>query len=573
MIKRKEILFLCVIILVNIVTLVIVHFNDTFAYYLDENNNIITSSFNGEIMLGGGSFTISDKDYSNAHESAPVFWIAGGDFTLYRPTISKSGDGVSEEYDTGFNSALFVTGQGNFHIQGGSIQTDAKYAHAIYSADDSSVTISNASVQTMQDDSNGLMTNSGGHIYASNLNLVTYGNHSASIFNGSNGNMEIAAGEYMTNGINSPSIYSSSDMKATDATFVSKKSPGIVLNGGSKIELDGNSFEINSDTGKNIYMYQDEFSEDILSFDASDNSFTVSNGDLFSISDMNAAILLHNNTFLRGGQGNFLTIDSSHSISVSLEFDHQDASGNIVVNNLSELDMKLNNSSVFEGALNSDNLSNAIHLTLSSDSKLVLTGDSYIYSLDNQDLSFSNVNLNGYHLYVNGKEFIKNSGSDSNGSSQNDDDNSEEQDNSSNTNGNNTSSNDSSPSSNSASSNGDIKSDSSSSNNTSSNEKDVSDKSSNSSLHGENDKVVSNEEGKVNKGEHDDVKNVDEKILESDGVSSLAKVNSGNSSFFVKDKVVIVIDVVSISLILTSITFLLENLFKKKIKYLKKVEK
>ena len=36
-----------------------------------------------------------------------------------------------------------------------------------------------------------------------------------------------------------------------------------------------------------------------------------------------------------------------------------------------------------------------------------LTGDSYVTSLTNEDSSNSNINLNGYKLYVGGHEFKK----------------------------------------------------------------------------------------------------------------------------------------------------------------------
>ncbi len=39
---------------------------------------------------------------------------------------------------------------------------------------------------------------------------------------------------------------------------------------------------------------------------------------------------------------------------------------------------------------------------LDSNSSITLTGDSYITSLDDSDSSYSNINFNGYKLYVNG---------------------------------------------------------------------------------------------------------------------------------------------------------------------------
>lgn len=55
-----------------------------------------------------------------------------------------------------------------------------------------------------------------------------------------------------------------------------------------------------------------------------------------------------------------------------------------------------------EGTINSDNTAKTITLKLDSNSTITLTGDSYITSLEDSDTSYSNINFNGYKLYVNG---------------------------------------------------------------------------------------------------------------------------------------------------------------------------
>ena len=67
--------------------------------------------------------------------------------------------------------------------------------------------------------------------------------------------------------------------------------------------------------------------------------------------------------------------------------------------------MNLTNSS-FKGMINNDN-TGEITLTLDKDSSITLTGNTYIKSLKNADTTNSNINLNGYKLYVNGVEFNK----------------------------------------------------------------------------------------------------------------------------------------------------------------------
>ena len=63
--------------------------------------------------------------------------------------------------------------------------------------------------------------------------------------------------------------------------------------------------------------------------------------------------------------------------------------------------MNLTDSS-YEGTINADNSAKSISLKLDNASKITLTGDSYVTSLDDSDSSYSNINFNGYKLYVNG---------------------------------------------------------------------------------------------------------------------------------------------------------------------------
>ena len=56
----------------------------------------------------------------------------------------------------------------------------------------------------------------------------------------------------------------------------------------------------------------------------------------------------------------------------------------------------------YTGTINSENTAKSITLKLDSSSKITLTGDSYITALETSNTSYSNINFNGYKLYVNG---------------------------------------------------------------------------------------------------------------------------------------------------------------------------
>ena len=69
--------------------------------------------------------------------------------------------------------------------------------------------------------------------------------------------------------------------------------------------------------------------------------------------------------------------------------------------------MKLSKISSYEGTINNSNEAKEMKLILDSTSTIKLTGDSYISELEDEDTTYSNIDLNGYKLYVGGKEFTK----------------------------------------------------------------------------------------------------------------------------------------------------------------------
>ena len=122
-----------------------------------------------------------------------------------------------------------------------------------------------------------------------------------------------------------------------------------------------------------------------------------------------AEINLENNTIVNNDStGNFLRIQKdswgnsgSNGGVVTLNLTNQTADGNIVVDEISSLTMNLSNGSKYSGTINAAN-AGKVYLMLDSSSALTLTGDTYVTSLINADSTNSNINLNGYKLYVNG---------------------------------------------------------------------------------------------------------------------------------------------------------------------------
>ena len=139
------------------------------------------------------------------------------------------------------------------------------------------------------------------------------------------------------------------------------------------------------------------------------------NGDTFYVTNKSASITLENNTIVNNdSDGNFLKAQkdswrntNSNGGNVVLKMTNQSVKGNIVIDSISTLDITLSDNSKYEGAINAKNEAKSIKLKLDKISKITLTEDSYITSLDNEDTTNSNIDFNGYKLYVNGVEINK----------------------------------------------------------------------------------------------------------------------------------------------------------------------
>lgn len=375
--------------------------------------------------------TIKDETYSseNSDENAV---LATGSITaqLSDTTITKTGD--SDGGDTsnfyGNNSGITAKDGAALTLKNMKITTDASGANGVFSyggsattsnssSDGTSVTISNSEITTTGDNAGGIMTTGGGTMTASDLTINTSGRSSAAIrTDRSGGSVDVTGGKYTTTGVGSPSVYSTADIIVNNAGLVAKASEGIVIEGKNSVTLNDctltdNNTELNgqSTTYKNIFLYQSMSGD--AEFTAADSKITTKKGDTLYVTNTTATINLENNTIKNtDSEGNFLRAQSdswgnsgSNGGNVTLVMTKQKATGNIVIDSISTLDMAMKSGSYYEGTINGDNSARSIKLTLDKKSKIKLTGDNYVTSLDDADTDYSNIDFNGYTLYVDGE--------------------------------------------------------------------------------------------------------------------------------------------------------------------------
>lgn len=381
---------------------------------------------NANVLHNGATEISSDttnnlQTYSSTEGSQNAFLVTNGTSKISNAKITKSGNSNDENSDFyGTNAAVLVK-NGTLNIDGGSVTTNGSHANGVFAYANGTINLTNTNIKTTSNNSGAIMVTGGGKLNATNVTAETDGNLSAPIRSDRGGGIMIVnGGKYTANGIGSPVIYSTANVTVNNATLISTKSEGAVVEGKNSITLNNvnltdtnTTLNGNSETYKNIFIYQSmsgDADEGLASFSAKDSTITTNKGDTIFVTNTKATISLTNNKIINNDStGVFLRIQSgkwgrsgSNGGDLTLNANNQIINGDIFVDNISTLNMKLTNGSNYTGKINGNNTAKNITLSLDSTSKIKLTGDTYVNTLEDADSSYSNINFNGYKLYVNG---------------------------------------------------------------------------------------------------------------------------------------------------------------------------
>ena len=379
--------------------------------------------------------TVTSGTYSSSKSDENAIIVDGSKSTISNTKVNKTGNSNSGDNSNfyGNNSAILAKNKANLTLKNITVTTKADGANGVFSyggsattnnssSDGTTVNISDSKITTTGDNAGGIMTTGGGKTNATNLTITTSGTSSAAIrTDRGGGEVTVNKGTYTTNGKGSPAIYSTANISVKNAKLISNVSEGVVIEGKNTVTLnnctltDTNS-KLNgkSTTYKNIFIYQSmsgDASEGTATFTSKNSTITTNKGDSFYVTNTSAEINLENNKIVNNDKsGNFLRIQKdsrgnsgSNGGDVTLNMTKQSVKGNIEVDEISSLIMNLKTNSYYEGAINSSNSAKSIKLSLDKTSKIKLTSDSYVSSLTDEDESYSNIDFNGYKLYVNGK--------------------------------------------------------------------------------------------------------------------------------------------------------------------------
>ena len=383
---------------------------------ISETNSYDYSSYSATSTnqnLSGATITSSTSGTS-------AVYITSSGITITNSDISKSGDYSGSTEDTefyGVNAAVLVQG-GGLTITGGTISTSAKGGNGVVATNSGTVTISGTTItSTGSASARGLHSTYGGSITATSVTVSSTGGSCATLATDrGEGTVTCTGCTLTTSGSGSPLIYSTGEITVSGTTGTAYAAQAIVVEGKNSATIKSSTLKCSaSDNGRNdecgILIYQSmsgdadtgtsSFNCESSTIEILEDSSHYKTAPMFYITNTEANIALTGCTFTYGS-GTFLKAEEgswgtsgSNGGTVTLTLTNQDITGDIVVGSSSSLTIKLISSTI-KGTINGDKTASKLSITLDSDSKITLTGNSYYTSLTNADSSGSNIITGSY---------------------------------------------------------------------------------------------------------------------------------------------------------------------------------
>ena len=328
--------------------------------------------------------------------------------------FDKTGNTTSDDNSNfrGQNAVVLGIDGSQINIKGSNITSNSKGSNAVFATGEGTViNVENTNIHTKSDSSRGLDATYKGTVNGKNLTITTEGAHSATLATDrGEGTITAEAAKLTTSGEGSPVIYSTGNIMVNNVNGIANNSEIGVVEGKNSITLTNSNVTGYKDNGFMLYQsFSGDAESGIARLKAENNTLTThATGAFLYVNNTTAEVDLSNNAISMpntsalvkasadsrwgktGENGGHLTLCTSN----------QELSGNIMADSISTIALDMTNGSSLVGAVNTDNTAKEVTVKLSKDSNWILTGDSYVKSLSNEDTTGSNIQLNGYKLVV-----------------------------------------------------------------------------------------------------------------------------------------------------------------------------
>ncbi|MCF0258386.1 MAG: hypothetical protein HUJ54_00870 [Erysipelotrichaceae bacterium] len=338
----------------------------------------------------------------------------GGSATLLSAEIYKSGAGDGDQCLLyGINSAILVRQDSVLNMMASEIQASGESAAGIScTGNDAYARVSDSKITTLGSRSAGIQAMYHGTLSASGLQIYTSGELSPAMNVRTGSSLSLQTGLMQTKGAGSTLLQCAGTAQISNLN-------GNALNGnvgtfyeGASVEMRGNTMSASGylpedETGAMFLLTQDPniVRARPVKLLLSSSSVAVNAGSayagapLIKTAGTDFDVTLEQNS-LKLSSGILLSQNGGKG---TLTLSGQYAGGSVDLSDDGNLNLVLGSGSTLAGSVNSAGSKGTVRLKLDRTSKLVLTGDCYVDSLENEDELNSNINLNGFTLYVNGQ--------------------------------------------------------------------------------------------------------------------------------------------------------------------------
>ena len=328
--------------------------------------------------------------------------------------FDKTGDTTSDDNSNfrGQNAVVLGIEGSQINIKGSNITSNSKGSNAVFATGEGSViNVENTNIHTKSDSSRGLDATYKGTVNGKNLTITTEGAHSATLATDrGEGTINAEAAKLTTSGEGSPVIYSTGNIIVNNVNGIANNSEIGVVEGKNSITLTNSNVTGYKDNGFMLYQsFSGDAESGIARLKAENNTLTThATGAFLYVNNTTAEVDLSNNaismpntsTLVKAAADSRWGKTGENGGHLTLRTSNQELSGNIMADSISTIALDMTNGSSLVGAVNTDNAAKEVTVKLSKDSNWILTGDSYIKSLNNEDTTGSNIHLNGYKLVV-----------------------------------------------------------------------------------------------------------------------------------------------------------------------------
>ena len=328
--------------------------------------------------------------------------------------FDKTGDTTSDDNSNfrGQNAVVLGIEGSQINIKGSNITSNSKGSNAVFATGEGSViNVENTNIHTKSDSSRGLDATYKGTVNGKNLTITTEGAHSATLATDrGEGTITAEAAKLTTSGEGSPVIYSTGNIIVNNVNGIANNSEIGVVEGKNSITLTNSNVTGYKDNGFMLYQsFSGDAENGIARLKAENNTLTThATGAFLYVNNTTAEVDLSNNaismpntsTLVKAAADSRWGKTGENGGHLTLRTSNQELNGNIMADSISTIALDMTNGSSLVGAINTDNTAKEVTVKLSKDSNWILTGDSYVKSLNNEDTTGSNIHSNGYKLVV-----------------------------------------------------------------------------------------------------------------------------------------------------------------------------